>query len=138
MVVTEALVLEARLRGACEDVPHVGQDVATVPFDDLVWADDAGMRCGDRPHWWMLAVTGYGDGNGAAYGEVISYGHGTANGYGDGGYGAVDGVNDKSYSYGTGHEGYGAANGYNDDGDGTGYDGDGYGEGDGDGEGLDL
>ena len=88
VIVTREMLLTARLLGACEDLPKIGDPISSVPQSQLFWVHQRAQYfalpqipnpLGVLPAW-VLAGVGYGYGDGVGYG----YGYGYGDGYGDG------------------------------------------------------
>ena len=115
--VTEAIILRAKLCGACRDgLPRVGQQIGDLTQSQLHWAEEHEIisarelvsEVGESEIPLSLLAT---DGDGYGYGDGYGSGSGYGYGYGDGdGYGY-------GYGYGSGY-GSGDGDGY---GDGSGW-----------------
>jgi len=88
LIVTQSMVIEASLRGACS-VPPVGVKIFDLAQAQLSWAHDH-MPQADYPALWAMSSSGSGswEGSGSGYGYGYGYGDGDGDGSGDGyGYG---------------------------------------------------
>ena len=122
LVVTQKHVDWAKLHGACEEIPEVGQRVDSLSYSQLSWMDELGFDTSELTKQvspetvgvlppWAFSGYGYGDGYGDGSGYGYGYGSGDGSGYG---YGYGDGDGD-GYGYGDGSgygDGYGSGYGY--------------------------